>query len=177
MSEILGVDVLRWTEIIIAIILTFLIGYIVSSILNALLKKTTFPADTGKRIARITRYSIYAIGGILIIFFLAFDIIGALIGLGFLGLAIGFGLANVISNFAAGITVMLSKSVLVGDEVKVGFFEGTITKITITKTVLETKDGEIVYVPNSYFLSNPVSRKKHTAATNHKHDIEDEGVV
>jgi small-conductance mechanosensitive channel len=177
MSEILGVDVLRWTEIVIAIILTFLIGYIVSSIMHALLKKTTFPTDTGKRITRITRYAIYAIGGILIVIFLAFDIIGALIGLGFLGLAIGFGLANVISNFAAGITVMLSKSVLVGDEVKVGFFEGTITKITITKTVLEIKDGEIVYVPNSYFLSNPVSRKKHTAATNHKHDIEDEGVV
>jgi len=177
MSEILGVDVIRWTEIIIAIILTFLIGYIVSSILNALLKKTTFPAETGKRIARITRYAIYAVGSILIFIFLAFDIIGALIGLGFLGLAIGFGLANVINNFAAGITVMLNKSVVVGDEVKVGFFEGTITKITITKTVLETKDGEIVYVPNSYFLSNPVSRKKHTAATNHKHDIEDEGVV
>jgi small conductance mechanosensitive channel len=177
MSEILGVDVLRWTEIIIAIILTFLIGYIVSSIMHALLKKTTFPADTGKRITRITRYAIYAIGGILIVIFLAFDIIGALIGLGFLGLAIGFGLANVISNFAAGITVMLSKSVLVGDEVKVGFFEGTITKITITKTVLETKDGEIVYVPNSYFLSNPVLRKKHASPTEHKHDIEDEGVV
>jgi small-conductance mechanosensitive channel len=72
---------------------------------------------------------------------------------------------------------MLSKSILVGDDVKVGFFEGTITKITITKTVLETKDGEIVYVPNSYFLSNPVLRKKHTAPTEHKHDIENEGVV
>ena len=177
MSEILGVDVIRWIEIIIAIILTFLIGYIISSILHALLKKTTFPADTGKRIVRITRYAIYAIGSILIIIFLAFDIIGALIGLGFLGLAIGFGLANVISNFAAGITVMLSKSVVVGDEVKVAFFEGTITKITITKTVLETKDGEIVYVPNSFFLSNPVSRKKHTATTDHRHDIEQEGVV
>lgn len=114
---------------------------------------------------------------ILIIAYLAFDIIGALIGLGFLGLAIGFGLANVISNFAAGITVMISRSIAVGDEVKVAFFEGTITKITITKTVLETKDGEIVYVPNSFFLSNPVSRKKHTAATDHRHDIENEGVV
>ena len=177
MSEVLGAGVIRWIEIIMAIILTFLTGYIVSSIIKALLKRRTFPADTGKQIVRITRYAIYAIGSILIIIFLASDIIGALIGLGFLGLAIGFGLANVISNFAAGITVMLGKSVVVGDEVKVAFFEGTITKITITKTVLETKDGEIVYVPNSFFLSNPVSRKKHITATEHKHDIEDEGVV
>src|SRR3990170_2920787 len=177
MSAVLGAGFMRWIEIIVAIVLTFLTGYIVSSILKALLKKRTFPADTGKQIVRITRYAIYAIGGILIIIFLASDIIGALIGLGFLGLAIGFGLANVISNFAAGLTVMLGKSVVVGDEVKVAFFEGTITKITITKTVLETSNGEIVYVPNSYFLSYPVSRKKHVSATDHKHDIEKEGIV
>ena len=86
-------------------------------------------------------------------------------------------MAGVISNFAAGISVMISKSFVVGDDVKVGFFEGRITKITITKTILETSNGEIVYVPNSYFLSNPVSRKKHVSATEHKHDIEEEGVV
>jgi len=177
MSELLGADVVRWIEIIIAITLTILIGYVVSWVISAVLKKSSFPVSTGKQIVRITRYSIYLIGAILIIIFLAFDIVGALVGLGFLGLAIGFGLANLISNFVAGITVMTSKSIVVGDEVKVAFFEGTITKITITKTVLETKDGEIVYVPNSYFLSSPVSRKKHTTPTNHKHDIEEEGIV
>jgi small-conductance mechanosensitive channel len=177
MSEILGVDVIRWIEIILAIVLTFMVAYLVSAILKALLKKTSFPVETGKRIASVTKYGIYAVGAILIVAYLAFDIIGALVGLGFLGLAIGFGLANVISNFAAGITVMLGKSVVVGDEVKVAFFEGKITKITLTKTVLETKDGEIVYVPNSFFLSNPVSRKKHLEPSNHKHDMEGEGVV
>jgi len=176
-DSLLGADIIRWIEIIMAIVLTFLVGYIASAIINALLKRRTFPADTGKRIVRITRYAIYAIGTILIIIFLASDIVSVLIGLGFLGLAIGFGLASVINNFAAGIMVMIGKTVLVGDEVKVGFFEGTVTKITITKTVIETKDGEIVYVPNSYFQSNPVLRKKHTTATDHKHDIEDEGVV
>jgi len=176
-DSLLGADIIRWVEIIMAIVLTFLVGYIASAIINALLKRRTFPIDTGKRIVRITRYAIYAIGTILIIIFLASDIVSVLIGLGFLGLAIGFGLATVINNFAAGIMVMIGKTVLVGDEVKVGFFEGTVTKITITKTVIETKDGEIVYVPNSYFQSNPVLRKKHTTATDHKHDIEDEGVV
>jgi len=54
----------------------------------------------------------------------------------------------------------------------VSFFEGTIIKMSMTKTVLETKDGEIVYVPNSFFLSNPVSRKKDITPTSHKHDLE-----
>ena len=171
MSEILGVNVVRWVEIILAIVLTFMVAYILSSILKAILKKTSFPVETGQKVARITRYVIYVMGGVLIVAYLAFDVIGAIIGLGFLGLAIGFGLAGVVNNFAAGVTVMASKSFSVGDEVKVAFFEGTIIKISITKTVLETKDGEIVYVPNSFFLSNPVARKKHVTPTNHKHDI------
>lgn len=178
MAELLGVDIIRWIEIITAIAATILIAQAVAWVLSEFMKKRSFPIDTGKRIVRITKYGIYAIGSILIIAYLAFDIIvGTLVGLGFLGLALGFGLANVISNFAAGISVMISKSVVVGDDVKVGFFEGKIIKITLTKTVLETSDGEIVYVPNSYFMSNPVSRKKHVSPTDHKHDIEDEGVV
>jgi small-conductance mechanosensitive channel len=169
---VFGVDITRWIEIILSITLTILIGYVVSGILNSILKKTSVPEQTWKQIARITRYVIYLVGAVLIVIFLAFDIVGAIVGLGFLGLAIGFGLSSLISNFVAGMTVMLGKSVVVGDDVKVAFFEGVITKITITKTVLETKDGEIVYVPNSFFLSNPVSRKKHTTPTNHKHDVE-----
>lgn len=177
MSEVLGEKVVQWIQIIIAIVLTVSLGYLASILLLAILKKTSFPAKTGERIAKILRYAIYAIGAILIVFYLAFDIVGAVVGLGFLGLAIGFGLANVISNLASGIWVMVGKSFLVGDDVKVGFFEGKVTRITITKTVLETKDGGIVYVPNSYFLSNPVFRKKHVGETDHKHDIEEEGVA
>src|SRR4030067_2947223 len=104
MSEILGVNVVRWIEIILAIVLTFMVAYILSSILNAVLKKTSLPVETGKRIISITKYAIYAIAAVLIIVYLAFDIIGALVGLGFLGLAIGFGFANRINNFATCIT-------------------------------------------------------------------------
>src|SRR3972149_7923984 len=115
MADIRGVDIIRWIEIITAIAATILIAYIVSWTLSGLLKKRSFPVDTGKRSVKITRYGICALGSILIIIFLAFDIVvGTLVGLGFLGLAIGFGLAGVISNFAAGISVMLSKSGLAG---------------------------------------------------------------
>ncbi len=121
---------------------------------------------------RATRYVIYFVGGILIVSYLAFDIIGAFISLGVIGLAISFGLGGVISSWLAGITVMIDRTFSVGDEVKVGVFEGTVRKISIRKTILETKDGEVIFVPNSYFLSFPVSRKKHPegAGIVHKHE-------
>ena len=172
MAEILGADIFRWIEIVAAIVATIFVAYVISWAIMVYVKKSSFPVETGKKVAKITRYVIYVMGSILIVAYLAFDVVGAVIGLGFLGLAVGFGLAGVVNNFAAGITVIISKSFAVGDEVKVSFFEGTIIKMSMTKTVLETKDGEIVYVPNSFFLSNPVSRKKDITPTSHKHDLE-----
>jgi len=62
MSEILSPDVIRWIEIVIAAVVTFAVAYVVSSILTAILKKTSFPTETGKRIVRVTKYGIYALG-------------------------------------------------------------------------------------------------------------------
>ena len=112
---------IRWIEIITAIASTILIDNILSRALSRLLKSRSFPIDTGKRIVGIAKYGTCAIGGTLIVIFTFDFLVGTLVGLGFLGLAIGFGLANVISNIAAGISVMVNKSVVVGDDVKVGF--------------------------------------------------------
>jgi hypothetical protein len=64
MSATVSVDVIRWAEIDIAILVTFLVACFVSLILNVLLKKTSFSVETGNRIVRIARYGINAIGTI-----------------------------------------------------------------------------------------------------------------
>jgi len=46
------------------------------------------------------------------------------------------------------------------DEVKIRTYEGRVLKIGIRTTVIEDKDGNTVFIPNSLFISNPVTRKK-----------------
>jgi small-conductance mechanosensitive channel len=162
--QFLGVDVIRWLEFALAITLTMLAAYVVSWVIAKALKWTGTPEVAAKRSARISKYVVYVLGATLIIVYLAFDIIGALVGLGIFGIAVGIGLGSVLGNILTGVIVLLGKMFKVGDEIKVAFFEGTVVKIGIQRVVLENKDGETVFVPTGFFLSNPVSRKSKDAA-------------
>jgi small-conductance mechanosensitive channel len=154
-----GVDITLWIELVLAIIATVLVGYLASRAIVHILKVTGTPLEIAKRSGRITKYTLYIVGSILIIVYFALDVIGALVGLGVFGVAIGIGLGTVLSNVVSGAFVILSKTFKVGDEIRVAFFEGKVVKMTIQRVVVETKDGETIFVPTGYFLSNPVARK------------------
>jgi small-conductance mechanosensitive channel len=158
-TQFLGVDIIRWLEIALAITLTVLAAYIASWVIARALKWTGTPEVAAKRSARISKYAVYVLGAAFIIAYLAFDIIGALVGLGIFGVAIGIGLGSALANIVTGVIVLLSKTFKVGDEIKVAFFEGKVVKMGVQRVVLENKDGEIVFVPTGFFLTNPVSRK------------------
>jgi small-conductance mechanosensitive channel len=159
MSQVIGADFVRWIEVAFAVAGTVLAAYVVSWVTAKILEKARYPDEIKRRFSRLVRYIIYLLGAVLIIFYLAFDIIGTLVGLGIFGIAIGIGLGAVLSSVVTGIVVVLDKTFSVGDEIKVAFFEGKVVKIGVRKVVLETKDGETVFVPTAFFLSYPVSRK------------------
>jgi len=68
-------------------------------------------------------------------------------------------MSTVIQNFVSGVLVQADRAFKVGDEIKVQAFEGKIVKISIRTRVIETKDGDMVFIPNSIFITNPVIRK------------------
>ena len=157
--ELLGVDIIRWIELVLAIVATVAIGYLVSRVVTRILKVTGTPIEIAKRSGRIAGYTVYVMGSLLIIVYFAFDVIGALVGLGVFGIAVGIGLGTVLGNVVSGAFVVLSRIFKVGDEIRVAFFEGKVVKISIQRVVVETEDGETIFVPTGYFLSNPVARK------------------
>ena len=160
MIEILGVDILKWIEVVMAIIATIVVAYIVSMVFGRVLRKTALPEDNKKKLQAAMQYIVYAIGSILIIVFLAFDIIWTIISLGVLGLGISFALGGLVSSLISGIMVVLDKNFKVGDEIRVATFQGKVAKITLRKTILETETGEKVSVPNAFLLSNPVAIRR-----------------
>ncbi len=79
----------------------------------------------------------------------------ALIG-GALGVGIGFGLQNVVSNFVSGLILVFERPVQVGDTVEVGTLIGTVRRIGIRSSTVRTFDEAEVIVPNSDFISSHV---------------------
>jgi small conductance mechanosensitive channel len=65
------------------------------------------------------------------------------------GLAIGLALQGSLSNFAAGVLMVIFKPIRVGDFVEVGGALGTVKKIQIFNTILDSPDNVRIIVPNA----------------------------
>jgi potassium-dependent mechanosensitive channel len=97
--------------------------------------------------------------GIVILFGLT--IIGidlsVLIGLlGVVGIGLGFGLQGVVANLFAGIVILVSKPVKVGDHIIVDATEGTLEEIRFLNSVVSTLTHESIIIPNSKIVDNPI---------------------
>ncbi|MCK5563366.1 mechanosensitive ion channel, partial [Candidatus Bathyarchaeota archaeon] len=118
-------------------------------------------------IVKISKYVVYVIGVFVVLSVSNFDLTSVIVGLGAFSIAISFAMSNVIQNFVSGIIVQSDRAFKVGDEIQVRIagkeYEGKVVKMRIRTTIIKTKDGDKVSVPNSAFITNPVIRKKKTS--------------
>lgn len=70
------------------------------------------------------------------------------------GMAIGMALSGQLSNFAAGVLILMFKPYKVGDFVDVQGFSGTVKEIQIFHTILLTTDNRTIIMPNSVATGN-----------------------
>ncbi len=69
---------------------------------------------------------------------------------------IGFSLQDTLSNVMGGVAIQLDNSIEPGDFVRVGEDLGRVREIGWRKTLLETRNGDRVLVPNAVLMKNPV---------------------
>ena len=72
--------------------------------------------------------------------------------LGAAGLAVGLALQGSLSNFAAGVLIVLFRPYKVGDWVEAAGISGSVVEVQILTTVLKTGDNKRVIVPNSQIM-------------------------
>lgn len=69
--------------------------------------------------------------------------------LGAAGLAVGLALKDSLSNFAAGVMLIIFKPFKIGDFVEAGGVAGVVEKIAIFNTIFRSPDNKEIIVPNS----------------------------
>lgn len=69
-------------------------------------------------------------------------------GLGITSVAIGFAFKDILQNFFAGLLILWRRPFIVGDQIRVNDFEGTVEEINMRSTRLKTYDGERAILPN-----------------------------
>ena len=72
-----------------------------------------------------------------------------LAGAGVIGLALGFAFQEIASNFIAGTMMSIRKPFSIGDLIETNDFLGTVRRIQLRTTQLETLQGQYVMIPNA----------------------------
>jgi small-conductance mechanosensitive channel len=72
-------------------------------------------------------------------------------------IAIGFAFQNILQNFLAGILLLLQEPFRLGDLISVTGIEGNVSDIQARATIVTTKEGREVVIPNATIFTNPVA--------------------
>lgn len=107
----------------------------------------------------IIYYAMIGIGLFIILDILNLDkaVTSLLAGVGVVGLALGFAFQDIAANFVSGIILAFRKPFMIGDVVVVGDLMGIVDRTNLRVTVIQTYQGQEVYVPNKDVLSNAIT--------------------
>jgi small conductance mechanosensitive channel len=145
---------------ILSAILIFWIGKKIAKIIANISAKALEKADVDLILVNFTKSFVYFA-------LLATVIIASLGQLGFkttsllgifaaAGLAIGLALKDSLSNFAAGVMLVIFRPFKIGDFVEVAGLSGKIEEIKIFSTVLVTGDNKQITIPNGQITSESI---------------------
>ena len=96
--------------------------------------------------------------------------LGVLVGsLGLATVALGFALQDIVSNFTAGIVLLLEHPFTEGDHIAIADAEGDVEEIRVRATRLRAPDGQLVLVPNKLLFTQVVSNS--TAAVRRRVEV------
>jgi small-conductance mechanosensitive channel len=76
---------------------------------------------------------------------------------GAVGVGVGLGLQNVVSNFVAGLILLIEQPIRMGDRIETTGVLGDVVRIAARSTWIRTNDNVVIIVPNSNFIDNPVT--------------------
>ncbi|MDJ0621947.1 MAG: mechanosensitive ion channel [Desulfocapsaceae bacterium] len=148
------------TKVVLAI-LVFIIGKWLAgkicSILASLMEKNNVDQTLVKFLRNILYYLLLAAVLVAVAGQLGINTASFLTIIGAASLAIGLALKDSLSNFSAGVMLILFRPFKVGDYIDAGGESGTVDEISIFNTILNTPDNQRKIIPNGAIASSTIT--------------------
>jgi small conductance mechanosensitive channel len=153
---------LRWLKKISFFIIIILVSWILAALIGKAVKKAVVRIEGASEllkdfIVNIIRKLIFIVGLVVALSMLGINIGPLLAAIGAAGFIVGFALQGTLSNFAAGIMILIYRPYDVGDLVEIGGTFGAVDAMTIVSTTLMTLDNQKVVVPNNMIWGDKIT--------------------
>jgi len=122
-----------------------------------LLRRTHLEPALQFALARVIGYALLGLG-----FYISLQMVGVNLSslafvAGAVGVGLGFGLQNIISNFISGLIILAERPIAIGDRVEIGGVTGQVREISLRSTTVITNDNMAIIVPNADFITQRVT--------------------
>jgi small-conductance mechanosensitive channel len=125
--------------------------------------KPSFDASSRLAVVAVVRYTLLIVGTVVILQIFGIRLTAFAVLAGAIGVGVGFGLQQIISNFISGLIIMFERPIKVGDRIELANLDGIVTEIGMRRTTVVTSDNIAILVPNSRFITDNVVNLRYHA--------------
>lgn len=143
--------------IIIFVVVFWLAGVLSGGLEGSLRRSSRMSYNARELILQFFRVFVYSIAVLVTLNAMGVDLTALAVFGGALGVGVGLGLQKITANFVSGVTLLLEKSVKIGDLIEVGGNTGWVRQLHTRYALIETFDGREVLVPNEELISSRVT--------------------
>jgi small-conductance mechanosensitive channel len=145
--------------LLLAYILIVVFDIIIASWIHGTAKRKSKEVDENlmKLSTKTSRILLMIIGILLILNLWDIKVSGILASLGIVGIAVAFGLQNTLGNVFGGVSLLMDRSIKVGDIIKIDKdTAGSVIDVGLRATKIKTWDNELIIIPNGKLAGNNI---------------------
>ena len=158
--SILNDYVIPWGIRLVLTLAIFFIGKAIAHAIADFAKKPMAKSGMDEMLVKFLSTMIYSILLIAVVLAavdqLGINITSLLAIVGAAGLAVGLALKDSLSNFAAGVMIIIFRPFKIGDYINAGGSAGTVDEIGLFCTLMHTPDNQRIIIPNSGILGGTI---------------------
>jgi small conductance mechanosensitive channel len=157
----------NWFRLLLSVALLVLAFVVIKLLKKAIIelgKVYRLPPQTTRMIVSLTSYVIFILAIVIVLAVFNIQLYPLILSVGVISAVVVLGSQLLISNLLGGTVVYIEKPFLKGDLIKIGDNLGVVQSVSIRATRLKRLNGLDITIPNSTFLTTPITnytRTKH----------------